>query len=238
MVIYLDLILLSNFVINLLFLYFIEKLFDDKIIWRRIVFAGIVGSLMVLIYFLDYFFVVMFKIIGGIIIVLIGLSNISKSKQIIKISLFYVLNFALVGFLQAFRINEWYLLIVSLIVILGLVILENNKKYFIFIKNLQYNVIVNLNNEIVKLKGFLDTGNECFYNGIPVVFINECFYNEKFISIGIFTVKTINGINCQNCFKPDCFWIIINNKKIKKDVYVVFTNIGEKECLINPSILL
>ena len=43
--------------------------------------------------FCSYIYLFICKLIGGILITIIGLVNITKSKQIIKICLFYALNF-------------------------------------------------------------------------------------------------------------------------------------------------
>ena len=237
MVIYLDLILLSNFLINFLFLSFIEKLFNDKIKYLRITIASVIGSLFVLVYFTDYIYLFICKLIGGILITIIGLVNITKSKQIIKICLFYALNFAFVGFLQSFKINDWYLLLVAIIVILGLFVFENSRKYFIFINRCKYNVIVLFENCVLSLESFLDTGNECFYNNTPVIFINQRYKPSGLIAIGIMNINTVSGNSSVEVYKPLEFWVIINKKKIKKDVYVLFSDF-EKDCLLGSNLLI
>ena len=89
----------------------------------------------------------------------------------------------------------------------------------------------------LKLEGFLDTGNECFYKEIPVIFINNKFKPKNLTSYDVMSISTVNGIKLEYYFKPDEFWIKIKNKKMKKEVYIVFSDI-EKECIINPYLII
>ncbi len=237
MIVYLDLIMLSNFIIEFLFLYILEKVYEEKVNYFRMIIASLVGSFLLLLFFLNYIFFTIFKIIGGILIVMIAISSVSKSKQVIKISSFYALNFAFVGFLKSFNINKWYLLILSVVVVLGIFILEVNKRYFIFIKRCNYNVIVDFNGIKIKAKGFLDTGNECFFKETPVVFLNDKYRLKKIEANEKMMISTANGIDIKECFKATSFKIVIGRKVIEKNVFIVFSKI-EKECLLNPSILL
>lgn len=237
MIIYLDLIMISNFIIEFMFLFILEKIYDGNVKYWRIIIASLIGSFSLVLFFYNYIFYTIFKIIGGFLIGMIAFSSISKSKQLIKISSFYALNFAFVGFLKSFNINAWYLLIVSVIAILGLFILESNKKYFIFLNRCTYNVIVTFNNRRLEVKGFLDTGNECYCDYIPVIFLDEKFKESGLQPVNHLLINTANGTDIKMCYRADDFSIVIGKKKIKKEVYIVFSDI-KKECILNPSILL
>ena len=227
----------SNFIIEFLFIYIIEKIYNENIRWIRLIFSSLIGSFSLVLFFSNYIFYTIFKILGGILISLIAFSSVSKSKQIIKISSFYALNFAFIGFLKSFNINTWYLLIFSTIAILGLFILESNKKYFIFLNRCTYNVLVTFNNKKLKLSAFLDTGNECFCDHIPVIFISDKYKDKSLKPHNHLFLRTTNGSDLKFCYKADSFYIIIGNKKVKKDVYIVFSELS-KDCLLNPSILI
>ena len=120
---------------------------------------------------------------------------------------------------------------------MGLFIFENSKKYLIFIKSCKYNIIADFNGKLIRIEGFLDTGNECFFNDLPVIFIDNKYKPDKLNHYDVALVSTVNGNKYELFYKPNAFWIEINKKKIKREVYIVFTNI-EKECLINPYIII
>lgn len=237
MIVYLDLMIMCNFIIEFLFLYILEKLYEDEIKYLRIFIGALIGSFSLVLLFCNYILYTIFKIIGGILIGLIAFNSISKSKQIIKISSFYALNFAFVGFLKSFNVNDWLLLFVGIIVILGLFILESNKKYFIFLKRCTYNVIIDTGGKSLKLKAFLDTGNECFCDDIPVVFIDRKYKDNSLKPVNHLLLNTAAGSNLSMCYKAEKFYIVIGKKKLKKNVYIVFSDIN-RECLLNPNILL
>lgn len=240
MVVYIDLIITVNIIINIIMLISIQRIFADEIHFLRIVLASVIGSIFVLSIFINNYLYYLLKIFGGIIIICIGIKNIVFSKQIIKISLFYTLNLAFTGFLRTFRITNtpWILLFLGLI--LGLVILENNHKYFIFLKRNSYKIKITFFDKKYQLIGYLDTGNECLYNGIPIIFVNnkykDMIQNRQSIN-EITNIYTVNGLSIQNIYKPQEFTIYINKKEYHKKVVIIFCDIN-KDCLINPYIFI
>lgn len=241
MVIYLDLIIILNSLINFIFLYVIEKIFSDEVSFIRLIISSLFGSLFIFSYLFNYYIYLLLKVIGGVLLVVIGVKFITLPKQIIKISLFYTLNFAFVGFLSSFNITNTPLIFLALSVILGLIVIESNRKYFQYINGCIYKVIIEINGKKKILNGFVDSGNFCHYNEIPVVFINNMFYEyfniDKHNIINSIEVKTVSGMEIKNIYNPDKVIIKIKRRECEKKVYVAFSGINE-DCLLNPGVLI
>ena len=237
-VIYLDIIVLLDILINFIFLIFIERIYNEKKSLIKIIVASITGGLLIIPVFYYKYYLKIFKILGGLIIVLLLSFTNEKSKVIIKISLFYTINFSFVGLLTTFKITKWYILIASIVVILIIVFLENYRKYHIFIRDCEYNVIIYSNNKLYKIKGLLDTGNISSFLGYPIIYINEK-YNLKFDSLDKvnINIETVNGINCTKGYIYKNFLFEVNNKKYFRDVIIVLSNISV-DCLLNPMLML
>ena len=91
------------------------------------------------------------------------------------------------------------------------------------------------------MNGFVDSGNFCHYNEIPVVFINNMFYEyfkiDKHNIINSIEVKTVSGMEIKNIYNPDKVIIKIRRRECEKKVYVAFSGINE-DCLLNPGVLI
>lgn len=238
MVVYIDLVFLFNFIINFILMFSIEKVFKDKIKYFRLFIASFIGSCIVV---LSLFYKEVFKIFKfslGILIMAIGTQKITFSKSIIKISMFYTENLALVGFLGTFEVNTCVWLIFATALILGLLFFEHFKKYYIFLLNAKYNVIVTQKNQIFKCGAFLDTGNSASNSyGVPIVFLDKKYQKDIFQEYQLVSINTVNGEKLEKAYKVDKFEIIVKRKKIEKEVLVVFTNL-DKECLLNNMLMI
>lgn len=241
MTIYIDLIFLINYILDFTMLYVIQKMFSDEISIKRLMIGCLISSLFIFSIFINNYLYLFIKVFGGVVIIMISVKSISLSKQIIKICLFYTLNFAFVGFLYTFNVTNHLFLFCSMGLILSLLILENNRKYFVFINRCKYKVFIKFSLEGKILNGFLDNGNECICNNKPVIFIDKKYQNVllsiKDIPECSLFVTTVNGVKKQLVYKPHVFTISIKNKVYYKDVLIAFADIS-KECLINPYLLL
>lgn len=241
MIIYIDIIIILNSLLNFIFLYVIEKIFADKINGIRLVISSLVGSLFIFGYLFNYYLYLLLKLFGGVVIVLIGLKLITLPKQIIKISLFYTINFAFVGFLSSFNITKPLLLFLGLTVILGLVIIESNRKYFQYINSNKYKVCIELNGKKIFMSGYVDSGNLCHYNEVPVIFINKKYY--EYFNISEHNIKNSIVVETVNCYEivdiycPEKACIKIKRRMCEKEVYIAFSKINN-DCLLNPGVLI
>lgn len=241
-IIYLDLIVLSNMAINFIFLLFIQKVYQEKRNLFMIFLSSFLGGLLIIYAFYNYIYLKIMKLIGGVILVLLVTRNDHFSKKVIKISLFYTLNLSFIGVITSFRISEWYLLLCAIIVILILITFENYRKYHIFIRTCEYNVIIKSINNNVKIKGFMDTGNTSVYLGYPIIYISKELYykyNLELISKKkyLINIESVNGISEVCGYLYHDLVIIINNKRYYKDVIIVLSDISI-DCILNPQIML
>ena len=212
MKIYLDLILIINFIIDYLLLYGTKKILKNKTSIKRILLGSIIGSISSLL--MIYQNNIIIKILLSILIIIItfGINKIIKN-----ITYFYLLSIILGGTLYLFdlniyKLNYQILLIISPILIY-LYIKENIKYKNIYLNN--YIVEIYINNKLYKLEGMIDTGNELKdpykKRSIILVNINLDYRQFKYLFV------PFNALNTQGiipCIKPDK--IIINNK--------IFTN--------------
>ena len=212
MKIYLDLILIINFIIDYLLLYGTKKILKNKTSIKRILLGSIIGSISSLL--LIYQNNIIIKILLSILIIIItfGINNIIKN-----ITYFYLLSIILGGTLYLFdlniyKLNYQILLLISPILIY-LYIKENIKYKNIYLNN--YIVEIYINNKLYKLEGMIATGNELKdpYKKRSIILVNINLDYRKFK----FLFVPFNALNTQGiipCIKPDK--IIINNK--------IFTN--------------
>ena len=212
MKIYLDLILIINFIIDYLLLYGTKKILKNKTSIKRILLGSIIGSISSLL--MIYQNNIIIKILLSILIIIItfGIKNIIKNT-----TYFYLLSIILGGTLYLFdlniyKLNYQILLIISPILIY-LYIKENIKYKNIYLNN--YIVEIYINNKLYKLEGMIDTGNELKdpYKKRSIILVNINLDYRKFK----FLFVPFNALNTQGiipCIKPDK--IIINNK--------IFTN--------------
>jgi len=241
MVIYLDLLMLYDLLINTIMLIIINISFNDKVNILRILVVSIISSLMLVGCVYSFKVLNILKVFGGVIVCLLCFTNLKKInslfslEKLLKTGSYYAFNFSFVGLLHIFKIDKWYLLILVFSIILVLMLFISLKKYVLFIKTNEYSVIVKINTNYYHLKGFLDTGNKSSYNGIPIIYISDKYKtnmnnDKKFF---IVPIKTISGESYLEGMKPDLFVIESNKLKKAKSVIVCFTNIKE-DCILNP----
>lgn len=237
MVIYLDLIFLLNFTINSLFVYVVNIIYKERIRFLRIFFAGLIGGFLVLGFLFDYFLYSLIKIFGGVIVGLFGFKIGRFKEMIVKISTFYIINFVSVGFVASFRVNTWYLLMLSFAAIILIFMVENSKKPIIFMNACKYNISVSSEKKNYKLLGFLDTGNFSKCDDLPIVYFSKK-YQGDFKYYKTILVKTVGGSSALACYKPRRFEIEIDGTVCAKDVLIVFTDIAEFDCLLNVDLFI
>lgn len=216
----------------------IEKIFDDQINLLKLFIASFIGGSLIILYFFNYYVLIAFKIIGGVLLSVIGLKIITFSKIVMKTSLFYLLNFCLVGVVSSFNVDEWYFLCLSIIFVIFVIILENYKKYHIYINRCQYNISVKFKNYSFKTKGFLDSGNfSTTKDGTPIVFVDKKYY-RNLDNYEIIYLNTVGGVTAVKAYKPEKFIVNDGKNTMEKDVKVVFSKLTNVECLLNSMIFI
>lgn len=238
MIIYLDIIMLFDFVINLIIMYSIEKVYTSKVPLIRLIISSVVSCLFIPLSLYSYFLRKIFKVFGGFIIYTISPKTINMRERIVKTVSFYITNYSFVGLLNTFTINKWYLLFLSLFILLILIAIESNKKYYCLIRTCKYQVIIKHNNNSITINGFLDTGNKSTYKGIPICYVNQKYQKElgEFITEEDIIIHTVCGENIIKGYYPDRFFIKANKCIRAKKTIICFVE-NEEDCLLNDLLI-
>lgn len=230
--------MIYDFLINAIIMYSIEKCYKQKVKKISIIIPSVISSLFIPLFFINYIFLKIFRVCGGLIMYLFMSKRNTIKEKIIKATAYYLLNFAFIGILKVFDIQKWFLLLFAILVLVLIFFIQNNKKYYIFNESCKYNVIVKNDKKIIELNGFLDTGNKAMYKGIPICFVNEKYKKSfgEFKKQILVNIDTISGSAILEGYIPSYFLIEIKGIKRAKKVILCFVNL-EEECLVNSLIL-
>ncbi len=257
MIVYIDLIILSNFLLDYSLITFTGIINHEKMKFYRLFLATLFALLSLGLFFIQIKIIfILLRVLFSILIILIAFPFISLKQYMRNIIVFYFLNYVMAGILLSydFKMSEnaifidhknpitWYLLVVSFIfsniLTYTFKVIEENK----LIQSHQLlDVMFCLLNQEYHVKGFIDTGNRVCspYDQIPVVFIdktlikeniNEDFLIKHHIKFTYVLTNTIHDSVMTLAFKPDKFYLIINKQRIQKEVYLaVAQNLKFKE---------
>ena len=232
MVVYLDLLILLNFIIDCLILISVDVLLKRRTKFRRIIFASLIGSLSILLLFYinGPAGILAYKIITSIIMVLISFKyeNFHYFKEnlfwlyMISIILggsIYLLNNQITLTNEALIFNSvGFTINVGLIIILGPIIiykyLAYQKRLTIHTSNL-YDVDIYYKDKVLSGTGFLDTGNKLTdpYFHRPIILVHKELIKQE-VKVFFVPYKVLNDEGLLEVFKPDK--IIIDGKVNKK----------------------
>lgn len=232
MIIYLDLVILINFIIDCLLLISVDILLKRKTRFRRILFASLLGSASTIMLFLVHsnLLLLLFKLLISIFMVIIAFKY--ESFHYFKDNLFwlyiisiilggsiYLLNdqIALVNNGLAFSKNGFKINLILLIVIAPIILYKYIKYQKSFKNNYSnyYDVDIYYMGEKLSETGFLDTGNKLKdpYFGRPIILVNKNLIKKEVKTFFVpYNVVNNNGI--LEVFKPEK--IVVNKKRIKK----------------------
>jgi len=231
MVIYIDILIFLNFIVNYCFMKLIYLIFNEKVNKIRLILSSVVSIILLFSFLFDYIIFNIIKILGGLLLVFIAFKYSNKKRFVIMTCLYYILQFSFIGVLSIFNIKGCTILLFLLFICL--LILVYSKKNLIY-NNKNYRILCKLVDEYIEIDGFIDTGNRANFNEYPIVFLDKKYYSKKLSVFGVGNIKTVNGIEFINCYKPKEFYIIDKNKKISKDVLIAFSNFNnEFNCLLN-----
>ncbi|MGL5351854.1 MAG: sigma-E processing peptidase SpoIIGA [Clostridium sp.] len=201
MVVYIDLVIIENFIINLFLLLLTFKLlkYDYK---KTIYLSAILGAIYTLVIFLEWPLGRSFiaKVFVAIVMVAIPI-KCKKVLNILKsVGCFFALSFLLCGVCFGFVLmqNEYdfvekfymsnnsikYTLISLMALYIVIVRAYEYLRGRLVVKSLIYDIEIFVNGNILKVKGFLDTGNELRepVTNLPCIIIEESYLNKVTIS--------------------------------------------------------
>lgn len=222
MVIYLDLVFISTIVVNTLIIEAVECFFNEKINIIRVLICDILSCLLLTLFILPIGKLIFIRYFMGILLGVIAFNKCSITKRIIKITLYYLLNLSLIGTLAIFKINNLFFLMLCtlFIVIISIIIsYQNNNE-----------LIVSINNKT--LIALHDTGNSCYYENIPICYLDKKFKTKDYSFYKEIEINTISG--------PTLIYIYIGpniyiNKK-KYNVFYAFSNISNYDIVLHKDI--
>lgn len=227
MIIYIEVVIIVNLLIHLFSLFIIKELLYLKFS-KLIYFSLILDVIYILMYIYGTNFLII-KYIFPFILVLFAykLDIFSYLKSVI---LYYILNYFLGGISLTLNIsgNFGYLIIFGIFIFLVLIIYIFFKKRII---KINYLVSYKFKSKNYNLKAFLDTGCDIYYNGYPVIIINQKYefniYTDEHITYFSGDIKTIKKV------------YLINEIKIEKQLkrcYCIFLDIPY-EAIIGTNML-
>lgn len=257
MKIYLDLVLFLNFAFDFLLLLSVSIILKRNIKINNIIIGSFIGSLSILLLFINInsFTLFIFKIIISILMILTTFKYKNIRYFIKNISFFYMSSIILGGFLyllniefsyknkglvfyhNGLSINFIFLLIISPIII------------YIYIKeckslkhnyNNYYKIDIYYKNEIKKINSFLDTGNKLVspYNKSPVILVNKKIIKNIDDNYIYIPYSTVSGEGILKCIKVDK--VIIEGIGKRENVLVGLTDnikIDDVDCILNMKLL-
>ena len=233
MTIYIDIILLINFIIDLLLLLSVSFLLKRRASLTRIIISSSIGSLSTLLLFVIHnnFLLLIYKLLTSIIMIIItfNYNNFHYFKD--NLIYLYIISIVLGGTIYLInnqissinngliftsnnlKINLFLLIIITPIIIYKY--LKTTKNYQITYSN-YYDIDIYYNDLCIKGTAFLDTGNNLKdpYFKRPIILINKELINEpvKTFLVPYSVVNNQKGL--LEVFSPKK--IIVNNKKCKK----------------------
>lgn len=245
MIIYVDVVFIENFIINLFLLHITAKTVKNEINLNRILFSSILGAgyVIILLYsklkFLSFFSV---KILMAFIMVVIAYNNKSFIAELKNLCIFISYAMFLAGMCLFLQLNSkdvysikgailgdfsYKKQILALMIIYiftdRIITYVKDKK---ILKKLIYNVEIVTNEYNKTIKAFLDTGNELRepISNLPVLIVekSELLYAQNITDKLYISYKAVNGEYGQlEAFKPLYINIYMDDEKKEKKQVVV-----------------
>ncbi|MGN1370953.1 MAG: sigma-E processing peptidase SpoIIGA [Candidatus Coprovivens sp.] len=200
MKVYVDLVLIVNFFIDLLLLLSVNYILRRNIKWWRLVFGSLFGnvSLIILFFKIDNLFLLIFKLLISFFIIVISFGFRDIKYTIKNILYFYLVSMLLGGGIEflsnQFKYSNNGLLFIDnglglsyiMIFIVGVFIFIKYIKCFIELKNNYSNYfrckLYFDNKNIIELNAFLDTGNK----------LKDPYSNKSIILVDKIKIKDLN----------------------------------------------
>lgn len=237
--IYIDELIMLNFIIDFLILKTTSSILKLNTKTSRLIISSIVGEISLLYLFVSFnnIELTLFKLLIGIIMNVISFGYINLKDFIKNLLYFYMFSFFLGGTLYYLKIEslvkyKYYILLIP-------IIMNILKKLTYNLKNiikLRHKVTIYLKNgNVLYLNGYMDTGNTLVdpYTNKNVIIINKDI-KEKFFLVPF---KTIENSSLLKCFKPKK--VYIDGIGERNDIVVGVTNkkFNGFNCLLNYNLM-
>lgn len=266
MTIYIEEFLIQNIIINFCILRLLYISTRYKTQNCRLVLSSILGAVFSVIsamFLSNIVYVNIIKLVCSLLMILIAF-NVNFKQFIFSYILLFIYTHALGGAMMSFASNTYFsssgiimqskvsLEIVTLIIIGLTYIFELSLKHTknkILNNNFIFKIQLKLGKKILKIKAFIDTGNNLSFNGQSVVILdNTCFL--KLIDLNYFASKnkiristnTITGKKNLDLFLIDEIKIFSKKTKIIKNQYIAVDKMNsfshtDYQALLSPAII-
>lgn len=257
MIIYLDLLLVLNFIFDYLLLVTVSVVLRRNASTTRLLIGAFLGSLSILLIFFNItdFELFILKILISIIMVLTSFGFRNLKYMFKNLFFLYSISMILGGFLYYLNLEfsykqqglifmfEGYSLNVVALIILSPIILYMYIKQALDLKNNYsnyYKVDIFIKRKKVRCNAFLDTGNRLRdpYNNKPIILINKHIINDGLATI-LIPYNAVNEIGLLKCIKADK--IDIKGIGIKENVLVGIMNnkikIDGVDCILHQALM-
>lgn len=219
MVIYLEYVLISNFIIDFLLLKSAFYTAGEKFSSKRLLFCALISSAFSLLYPLingPKIIEILIKIAFGFLIILISANHKNLTKFCILVGVFFFYTFLLGGITLAifstFEIPFQSQVIKLLVIIPVYYIYRFSVRLSVYLyrkKNLNaftYQAEITIGDKTKSCIGFLDTGNGVYYKNSPVIFCSKKFALNlidltKIKGLNKIAIGTLNGTKEKLCVK-------------------------------------
>lgn len=237
--IYIEEIILLDFIIDCYLLYICSLILKNNYKKYRLILSGLFGSISSILLFniSNNYILFILKIIISIVMILIIFGFDSYKTLICNVINYNILNFFLGGILYYFKISN---LIYYKYILLLIPFFLKIYKHFNFnlkrIINYKYKVFVYLNNgKILYLNGYMDSGNNLIepYSNRKVIIINKKI-NENFYLV---PYRTIDSYSLIKCFNPKKVYIEGIGERNDVSIGVINKRFNGYNCLLNYKLM-
>ena len=259
MVIYIDVLLFVNTIINYAILMTAERLLKKNCRLYRILLGAFTGSLFSLLIFIDSgnrLLLIMLRILSSAVLTIITFGWKSKAEYG-KAFLFTV--FTSTGYCGLFILFYQLFQPPDMIIVNDVVYLQNNPLWLIVLTAIIYLILLivyklfseRIKNTVVPLEftvrqktysciGKIDTGchlREPFSSAPVIIADSSVFTVDTQLPMRIIPYTVIGGGSYLNGVKADS--VIINKKQVDQDIYIASSNIGNPnyQAIINSDII-
>ncbi|MDD2203216.1 MAG: sigma-E processing peptidase SpoIIGA [Bacilli bacterium] len=260
MKVYIDLILLLNFLFDFLLLLTVGILLRRNASLKRITLGALIGSFSVICLFLDItsFQLFVFKIVTSILMVIVSFKYRDLKYTFRNILYLYISSIILGGFLYLLNVEfaykqdglifyhnglsiNWIVLLITSPAILylylkqGLYLKNNYSNYYL--------VDIYLKDGKISVNAFLDTGNNLTdpYRQRPIILVSKrelkCIYNDE--DIILVPYETLNHQGILKCLRPEKIDIL--GIGVRKNLLIGISeekfNIDGIDCILHTKLL-
>lgn len=248
MTIYVDGLLFLNFYLDFLLLLSSAVILKRNVKLFRVILGAFIGSLTILVLFLNISSLQLFfiKLYLSLIMCIVVFGFKSIKSFLVNVSVFYMVSILLGGFLYFINItfcykhsgiiffNKGNINLIFLIIISPIILYLYIKQMKMFKQKIAFSFKTNIyiGREVLKLNGYLDTGNTLTYKNKPVILTNidNRFKNKKIYIPYI----VIGGSGLLECIKVRKVEVI--GLGVFENVYLGFSkdfNLNQADVLLN-----